>query len=193
MGRCDRKHNFLETTSGNSADITIAATDIDGYGRIYGYRNYIWDSNEYITEGTIRFDSYDLDNGWILTTAMHEIGNILGLGDLRVSSQYTSVQEDPFPQKYNGNQLWEFDQQMINTLYPSTIKPEPTPEPTPEPQPEPTPVSFSFKFNKETGHLLIDEGSTEIPESSFRGASEVKSVYPDSVTSIGNSAFLAPA
>ena len=109
---------FLETTTGNSADITIAATDLGGF---YGYWNYNWDSNKYITKSTIRFNRHYLDNGWILTTAMHEIGNILGLGDLRVSSQYTSVQEDPLPQKFNGNQLWDFDQQMISTLYPSTI------------------------------------------------------------------------
>ena len=110
--------SFLETDSGNSADVTIAATDIDGFEGIYGYWNYNWDENKYIIEGTIRFDRYDLNNGWLLTTAMHEIGNILGLGDLPDSNQYTSVQEDPFPQVFNVNQLWVFDQQMIDILYP---------------------------------------------------------------------------
>ncbi len=110
--------SFLETSSGNSADVTIAATDIDGFEGIYGYWNYNWDENKHITEATIRFDRYDLNNGWLLTTAMHEIGNILGLGDLHDSNQYTSVQEDPFPQMFNVNQLWVFDQQMIDILYP---------------------------------------------------------------------------
>ena len=110
--------SFLETDSGNSADVTIAATDIDGFEGIYGYWNYNWDENKHITEGTIRFDRYDLNNGWLLTTAMHEIGNILGLGDLPGSNQYTSVQEDPFPQMFNVNQLWVFDQQLIDILYP---------------------------------------------------------------------------
>ena len=48
----------------------------------------------------------------------HGIGNILGLGDLPDTNQYMSVQEDPFPQMFNGNQLWDFDQQMIDILYP---------------------------------------------------------------------------
>ena len=110
--------DFVETSSGNSADVAIAATDGDGKGGIYGYWNYNWDSNMYITESTIRFDRMDLDNGWIMTTAMHEIGNILGLGDLYESNRYQSVQEDPFPGMFNGDQLWDFDQQMIDILYP---------------------------------------------------------------------------
>ena len=110
--------NFERTNSGNSADITIAATDIDGKGGIYGLWNYNWDGNKNITEGTIRFDSADLESEYFLTTAMHEIGNILGLGDLRVSGEYMSVQEDPFPEIFNGAQLWDYDTQMINTLYP---------------------------------------------------------------------------
>ena len=113
--------SFVETSSGNSADVTIAATDIDGFEGIYGYWNYNWDENKHITEGTIRFDRYDLNNGWLLTTAMHEIGNILGLGDLPKSNKYTSVQEDPFPQMFNMNQLLDFDQQMIDILYPEYV------------------------------------------------------------------------
>ena len=56
---------FLETNSGNSADVAIAATDIDGHGGNYGYWNYNFDGNKHITEGTIGFDNYDLNDGWL--------------------------------------------------------------------------------------------------------------------------------
>ena len=111
---------FEEKNIGNSADITIAATDIDGSGGINGYWNYALDSNRNIIEATIRFDSSDLNNGWLLTTAMHEIGNVLGLGDLSDSNQYKSVQEDPFPKKFKGRKLWEYDKTLIDQIYTNT-------------------------------------------------------------------------
>lgn len=132
---------FAETNSGNAADVTIAATDIDGIGGLYGYWNSIWDANNNITEGAIQFDAVDLNNGWLLTTAMHEIGNILGLGDLPESSQYKSVQEDPFPEYFIGNQLWEYDADLIGQIYPTvSVVPEPLPE-NPAFEPTPAPVS----------------------------------------------------
>ena len=112
---------FVETNDGNSADVTIAATDIDGYGGLNGYWNYNWDGNKHILEGTIQFDRLDLNDGWFLTTAMHEIGNILGLGDLAVSGNYKSVQEDPFPRKFNANNLWAYDKHLILQVYPKII------------------------------------------------------------------------
>ena len=113
--------DFVETNDGNSADVTIAATSIDGPGGAAGYWNYNWDGDKYILKATIRFDDVDLADGAVLTAAMREIGNILGLGDLRVSSDYMSVQEDPFPLDFSGNDLWDFDVEIINTLYPGSI------------------------------------------------------------------------
>ena len=110
---------FIETKEGNSADITLAIADLaDDY---LGYWNYSWDHNKNILEGTIRFNASKVDSGYFLTTAMHEIGNILGLGDLHESSDYRSVQEDPFPERFYVNQLWDFDAQMINTVYPNSL------------------------------------------------------------------------
>ena len=76
--------DFVEINDGNSADVTIAATSIDGQGGAAGYWNYNWDGDKCMLKATIRFDDADLADGAILTTAMHEIGNMLGLGDLRV-------------------------------------------------------------------------------------------------------------
>ena len=56
---------FVETNDGNLADVTIAATPIDGIGGINGYWNYNWrGSNKYIAEGTIRFDDSGLSSGF---------------------------------------------------------------------------------------------------------------------------------
>ena len=110
---------FIETKEGNSADITLALTDLeDSYS---GYWNYSWDQNKNILKGAIRFNASRPDNGYFLTTAMHEIGNMMGLGDLHASSNYRSVQEDPFPERFYGNQLWDFDAQLINTIYPNSL------------------------------------------------------------------------
>ena len=51
-------------------------------------------------------------------------------------------------------------------------------------------MDFSFTFDQETGHVMVGENSTEIPPLSFLDDGTVKSVFiPDSVTSIGGSAF----
>ena len=167
---------FLETNSGNSADVAIAATDIDGHGGNYGYWNYNFDGNKHITEGTIGFDNYDLNNGWLLTTAMHEVGNILGLGDLADSTQYKSVQEDPFPERFSGNELWNYDKYLINQVYPNTEhEPELIPELTPAPTPNPTSTSDS-------------DSNIEVPTDKkwanslwkFSGKDDIINVYIDS-------------
>ncbi len=123
---------FVETNSGNMADVTIAATYVDGIENAYGHWDSSWYSNKSITKGTIQFDSHDLNNGWLLTTAMHEVGNILGLGDLADSTQYKSVQEDPFPEKFLSKDLWDYDKYLVNQVYTKT-EPEPAPQPEPEP------------------------------------------------------------
>ena len=108
---------FVKINTGNSADITVAATNLSSSG----YWSYLWDSDKKIKEATIQFNDTRLEANHLLTTAMHEIGNILGLGDLHESGEYKSVQEDPFPEYFYGDQLWEFDEQMINTIYPNKL------------------------------------------------------------------------
>ena len=111
--------DFAETTGNNSADIIIAATYIDGTGNTAGYWSYTIEDGKHIGRAIIRLDNDDMSRESALTIAMHEIGNTLGLGDLRVSDAYSSVQEDPLPEYFDGNALWDFDANMINLIYPT--------------------------------------------------------------------------
>ena len=110
-----------------SADITISSFSVDGPGLNFAYWGCDYDENMHINYATIVFDSSDFDgnklnNEYFLLTAMHEIGNILGLGDLVPSDEYRSVQEDPFPEQFTGETLWDFDERMIDALYPMADK-----------------------------------------------------------------------
>lgn len=109
--------DFAEKTSNNSADIIIAATYIDGIGNTAGFWSYTIEDGKHIGRAVIRLDNDDMSRESTLTIAMHEIGNALGLGDLRVSDAYRSVQEDPLPEHFDGNALWDFDANMINLIY----------------------------------------------------------------------------
>lgn len=68
-------------------------------------------------------------NGFI-HAARHEIGNVLGLGDIRPSVAFSSVLEDPWQPPYGNLHLDDFDYGLIKQLYgestcPSTWKSEP--------------------------------------------------------------------
>lgn len=107
---------FVQTDEGNGADVTVAIANIDGPGGIEGRWTSSW-NNFVINRGTIHFDPDDLDTGDLLTTALHEVGNILGLGDIQPTSSFQSVQEDPFPEDFAGTSLWEYDVNLIRNYY----------------------------------------------------------------------------
>ena len=169
---------FEETNSGNSANVTIAATDIDGIENTYDVWISSWDGNKHIIKGTIQFDSRDLNNVWMLTTAMHWVGNILGLGDLVNSTQYQSVQKDPFPEKFISNELWDYDKYLINQVYPDTEPVSSAPEPEPiksAPTPDLTsPSDSDFKVEVPTDK----KWATSLWK--FSGKDDIIKVYIDS-------------
>lgn len=111
--------SFVRTDDGNAADITVAIAEVDGIGGTKGHWTSSW--NDFIiNRGTIHFDAADLATTDLLTTALHEIGNILGLGDIQPSSSIQSIQEDNFPEEFTGNELWEYDVNLIQTYYGET-------------------------------------------------------------------------
>jgi hypothetical protein len=108
---------FERSSAGNDADIALAWTFIDGPGNIGGFWNYAYNNSLGIFDATIRFDFDDPD--YFINTALHEIGNILGLGDYAPSADFQSVLEDPFPYVAEVDQLplTTFDQAALFWLY----------------------------------------------------------------------------
>ena len=120
-----------------------------------GYWNAWWDGDRIRNRATIKLRDNSLisrDVAALLLAVQHEVGNVLGLGDIVPTDAFDSVQEDPWPDLSPRAVLSEFDVRMIRTLYsestcPSTfykgtpaIMPSPTPTPTASetPTPEPT-------------------------------------------------------
>ena len=103
------------------ADLTFGLTYVDGYGisSNYAYWESFWNDSGIITHAIIRFEPEDLDFISLKQIALHEIGNVLGLGDITPSSEFQSVMEDPQqPGDYSDNFiLSNFDKSMIKTYY----------------------------------------------------------------------------
>jgi len=111
--------SFVQTNEGNAADVTLAVVNIDGPFGIAGFWNSAWISG-IIFKSTIRFDLGDIGVVDLLTTSLHEIGNVLGLGDIRPTIAYRSVQEDPFQEDFSGATLWQDDLDIIRAYYGET-------------------------------------------------------------------------
>ena len=106
----------IEKTETNSeADISIGIVADLPFGAD-GQWNAVW-SNNIFSEATIRIHSDILSEPHFLTTILHEIGNVLGLGDIKPNNAIRSVQEDPFPEIFNSKFLWRDDVAMIKQLY----------------------------------------------------------------------------
>ena len=112
-----------------------------------GYWNAWWDGDRIRNRATIKLRDNSLisrDVAALLLAVQHEVGNVLGLGDIVPTDAFDSVQEDPWPDLSPRAVLSDFDVRMIRTLYsestcPSTFyKGEPTATPTPTPTPTPT-------------------------------------------------------
>ena len=168
-----------------SADILISSLHLDGPGLNFGYWGYDYDENMHINYATIAFDSNDfggnsLNNEYFLLTAMHEIGNILGLGDLAPSDEYRSVQEDPFPEIFSGDELWNFDKRMIDSLYPNADRESEDTKANPIPIVK-KPVIFKKRvadkitdFNSSTDTLKIDADNFGVNSSTTFAAGKNK-------------------
>ena len=106
---------FQLTEEGNAADVALAITALDGRD-VDGWWTASW-IDGFFTEAAIQFAPSGISNGDLLTTALHEIGNILGLGDIRPTTSLRSVMEDPFPEYFSGDALWADDVDLIRSYY----------------------------------------------------------------------------
>ena len=89
-----------------------------------------WWSNGIRNRATIKFGDGKVflnDKNGFIHAARHELGNVLGLGDIRPSEAFSSVMEDPWKPPYGNLRLDDFDFGLIRQLYgestcPSTWK-----------------------------------------------------------------------
>jgi hypothetical protein len=104
-----------KTETDSEADISIGLVADLPFGAD-GQWNAVWSNNIFL-EATIRIHSDILSEPHFFTTILHEIGNVLGLGDIKPNNATRSVQEDPFPEVFNSKSLWRDDVVMIKQLY----------------------------------------------------------------------------
>jgi hypothetical protein len=104
-----------KTETDSEADISIGLVADLPFGAD-GQWNAVWSNNIFL-EATIRIHSDILSEPHFFTTILHEIGNVLGLGDIKPNNATRSVQEDPFPEVFNSKSLWRDDVIMIKQLY----------------------------------------------------------------------------
>ncbi len=115
--------SFSYRSTSSTTDITLGLVGIDGPSNILG----IWDSvtsGSTITRAAILFDTDDSPlspfgyDGSFFTVAVHEIGNVLGLGDIAASRSIQSVMEDPLAELLpQSGGLWEDDVALIKRYY----------------------------------------------------------------------------
>lgn len=107
--------SFEETDAGNAADLAIGITYIDGPGGTLGKWNYYY-YDGIITDAAIRIDTDMVSDPKFSAVLLHEIGNILGLGDINRTELVQSVQEEPL-NVFSSDELYPDDIAMIKQLY----------------------------------------------------------------------------
>jgi hypothetical protein len=114
---------FIEYPQGADAEIVIgyvALTSATNQPRATGYWNAWW-RNGWRYKATIKLKvsntSWFSVKNQFIHAVQHELGNVLGLGDITPTSQFTSTQEDSWQPPYGVIPLSEFDTGMIRQLY----------------------------------------------------------------------------
>ena len=113
--------SFKKTTHGNNADITFG-TSSETYGN-YAYFALKTTESRAIESGRVRLNDNMLRQASPLLQQkiiIHEIGNLLGLGDIKCSPRIRSVQEDqcrPVEPFIGGSYLYAYDTNLIKHYY----------------------------------------------------------------------------
>lgn len=97
--------DFLETNN-ESAEIVIGWVALnDQPSKVWGYWYAWWDLNKIRYRATIKLRKgvsfYSTKEG-IINAIQDELGNVLGLGDLKPASKYISVLQDPWQMPYGS-------------------------------------------------------------------------------------------
>jgi hypothetical protein len=126
--------SFKEVTNPATPQISIGLVPLNEPGAA-GYWNATWfgnwrnnatikikesliASNELSLKSKAPFvDSINFQKNWLIGIVQHELGNVLGLGDIKPDSGIVSIQNDPFSPNATTNPLRESDVGMMRQLY----------------------------------------------------------------------------
>lgn len=151
----------MQTNEGNKADITFGSSPNTG-GNFAQFVRQIPPSTGYIEAGRVKLNADVLlkkPETLQLKIILHEIGNILGLGDIKCAPRLLSVQEDnckvkePFT---GGNKLYDYDIQLIKHVYGETTSGAKSSSPLSAP-PQTSPAPFPKKENRFIGTKRKDK------------------------------------
>lgn len=144
---------FTESPTNTQAEIVIGfvnMTSIPNAAGVQGYWNAWW-TNNWRNRATIKLKA--TDTAWFsvrnqfIHAVQHELGNVLGLGDIVPTADFSSVQEDSWQRPFGEIPLSNFDIGLVRQLYGESTCPStfpnagavtPTPSPTPSPTSSPT-------------------------------------------------------
>jgi len=114
---------FIEYSQGADAEIVIgyvALTSATNQPRATGYWNAWW-SNSLRYRATIKLKvsntSWFSVKNQFIHAVQHELGNVLGLGDIKPTKDIASTQEDSWQPPYGPIPLSDYDTGMIRQLY----------------------------------------------------------------------------
>jgi hypothetical protein len=111
--------SFKELTDPTNANINIGLVDL-GQSEFGGYWYSYWDSNKIRNRAFIQINSSNRflnEESKFIHVVQHELGNVLGLGDIRSSGDVISVLEDPLEFPYGNKTLSDLDTGLIRQLY----------------------------------------------------------------------------
>jgi len=109
--------SFKEISNYQNAEINIGFTQLSN--NFSGYWNALWQNNirhkAYIQLNVLDKTLNSEDR--LIHAMQHEIGNVLGLGDMHRNGDISSVLEDPFEFPFGNKTLSDFDTGLIRQLY----------------------------------------------------------------------------
>jgi hypothetical protein len=100
--------------------LTLLASGIPNQANATGYWNAWLTSGNIRNRATIRIKEtapFLKTQNQFTHALQHELGNILGLGDIRPTTEIESAQEDPWQQPYGAVPLSDFDISIVRQLY----------------------------------------------------------------------------
>ena len=120
---------FTEVPSSRRTEVTIgfvALTSAPNQPNAFSYWDSWWSDN-WRDRATIKLSvnqtSWFKVKNKFIHSVQHELGNVLGLGDITPSSKFTSTMEDQWQPPYGNIPLSNFDIGMVRQLYGETTCP----------------------------------------------------------------------